>query len=51
MKNNLLNDSNNFKKFSTPKKILWVVFIYLGILLALLAHYLAIWPLIYLFTK
>ena len=51
MKNNLLNDSNNFKKFSTPKKILWVVFIYLGILLALFAYYLAIAPLIYVFTN
>ena len=47
----MLNDSNNFKKFSTPKKILWVIFIWLGILLTLIAYYLAIWPLIYLFTK
>ena len=47
----MLNDSNNFKKFSTPKKILWVIFIWSGILLALFAYYLAIAPLIYIFTK
>ena len=47
----MLNDSNNFKKFSTPKKILWVVFIWSGILLALFAYYLAIAPLIYIFTN
>jgi hypothetical protein len=47
----MLNDSNNFKKFSTPKKILWVVFIWSGILLALFAYYLAIAPLVYIFTN
>ena len=47
----MLNDSNNFKKFSTPKKILWVIFIWSGILLALFAYYLAIAPLIYIFTN
>jgi len=47
----MLNDSNNFKKFSTPKKILWVIFIWSGIILALFAYYLAIAPLIYIFTN
>jgi len=47
----MLNDSNNFKKFSTPKKILWVIFIWSGIVLALFAYYLAIAPLIYIFTN
>ena len=47
----MLNDSNNFKKFSTPKKILWVIFIWSGILLALFAYYLAIAPLVYIFTN
>ena len=47
----MLNDSNNFKKFSTPKKILWVIFIWSGILLALFAYYLAIAPLIYIITN
>ena len=46
----LFNGSNNFKKFSKFKKIIWVLFIWSGILLALFAYYLAIYPLIYIFT-
>jgi len=47
----LFNGSNNFKSFSKFKKIIWVLFIWSGILLALFAYYLAITPLIYIFTN
>ena len=47
----MLNDSNNFEKFSIIKKILWIIFIWSGILLALFAYYLAIAPLVYIFTN
>jgi len=47
----LLNDSNNFKKFSLFKKILFVLFIWTGILLTIFVYYIAIYPLIYIFTN
>jgi len=49
--NNLLNDSNNFKKFSSLKKILWVLFIWFGIIMTILVYFVAIYPLIYMFTN
>jgi len=49
--NNLLNDSNNFKKFSSLKKILWVFFIWFGIIFTILVYFVAIYPLIYMFTN
>ena len=47
----LLNDSNNFKKFSLIKKILFVLFIWASILLTIFVYYVAIYPLIYIFTN
>lgn len=47
----LFNGSNDFKSFSKFKKVIWVIFIWSGILLALFAYYVAIAPLIYIFTN
>jgi cell division protein FtsL len=47
----LFNGSNDFKSFSKVKKILYVLFIYLGIIVTIFAYFTAIYPLIYIFTK
>jgi hypothetical protein len=47
----LFNGSNDFEKFSKIKKILWVLFIYLGLIITILVYFTAIHPLIYLFTN
>jgi hypothetical protein len=46
----LFNGSNNFEEFSKFKKIIWILFIWLGILFTLFAYYIAIYPLVYIFT-
>jgi len=47
----LFNGSNDFKSFSKVKKILWVLFIYIGIMTTILVYFSAIYPLIYIFTN
>ena len=47
----LFNGSNNFEKSSRIKKILWVLFIYIGIMATILVYFSAIYPLIYIFTN
>ena len=47
----LFNGSNDFKKFSKVKKILCVLFIYISIMATILVYFMAIYPLIYIFTN
>ena len=47
----MLNGSNDFEKFSIIKKILWVLFIWFGIIMTILVYFVAIYPLIHLFTN
>ena len=47
----LFNGSNNFKKFSLFKKILWVIFIWISLIATLFLYYIAVYPLILIFTK
>ena len=47
----LFNGSNDFEKSSIIKKILWVLFIYMGIIVTILVYFVAIYPLIYIFTN